>query len=190
MAIVVTIGFSTERIKVNGPVYRDIIRGKDLIADILPPPEYIIESYLVVLQAIQEKDLSKVPAFQERLKKLRGEYDDRHTYWTKELPDGKIRTLLLEQSYKPAVAFYEVAEKRYFPALLSGDRELADRLLVDTLSPNYQEHRTVIDEIVSLSTAENAETENGRPSCCKQPGSALLRSESCFLRRWLPYSFS
>lgn len=44
MAIVVTIGFSTERIKVNGPVYRDIIRGKDLIADILPPPEYIIES--------------------------------------------------------------------------------------------------------------------------------------------------
>lgn len=159
MAIVVTIGFSTERIKVNGPVYRDIIRGKDLIADILPPPEYIIESYLVVLQAIQEKDVSKVPAFQERLKKLRGEYDDRHTYWTKELPDGKIRTLLLEQSYKPAVTFYEVAEKRYFPALLSGDRELADRLLVDTLSPNYQEHRTVIDEIVSFSTAENAETE-------------------------------
>lgn len=111
------------------------------------------------MQAIQEKDVSKVPAFQERLKKLRGEYDDRHTYWTKELPDGKIRTLLLEQSYKPAVTFYEVAEKRYFPALLSGDRELADRLLVDTLSPNYQEHRTVIDEIVSLSTAENAETE-------------------------------
>ena len=38
--------FVVERIKVSGPVYHDIVRDKDLIADILPPPEYIIESYL------------------------------------------------------------------------------------------------------------------------------------------------
>jgi methyl-accepting chemotaxis protein len=27
--------------KVNGPVYQRIVQGKDLIGDILPPPEYI-----------------------------------------------------------------------------------------------------------------------------------------------------
>lgn len=27
-----------ESVKVNGPMYRHIIQGKDLIADILPPP--------------------------------------------------------------------------------------------------------------------------------------------------------
>lgn len=43
IVLVLTMSVSTERIKVNGPVYVDIIRGKDLIADILPPPEYIIE---------------------------------------------------------------------------------------------------------------------------------------------------
>ena len=31
-------------VKVNGPLYGDIVLGKDLIADILPPPEYVIES--------------------------------------------------------------------------------------------------------------------------------------------------
>ena len=31
-------------LKVNGPVYHKIVQGKDLIADILPPPAYIIES--------------------------------------------------------------------------------------------------------------------------------------------------
>jgi len=56
--LVAIMGQSTERIKVNGPVYLDIVRGKDLIADILPPPEYIIESYLVVLQGMDEKDLA------------------------------------------------------------------------------------------------------------------------------------
>ena len=37
-------------IQVNGPIYQRIVQSKDLIADILPPPEYIIESYLVCLQ--------------------------------------------------------------------------------------------------------------------------------------------
>ena len=159
LAIVLTMGLSTERIKVNGPVYQDIIRGKDLIADILPPPEYIIESYLVVLQAIQENDSSKIPPLLERFKKLRSEYDDRHVYWTNELPEGKIRTLMLEQSYKPALTFYGTADKEFFPALLSGNHNLAEQLLQSTLSPAYEAHRKVIDEIVALSNAENADTE-------------------------------
>jgi len=93
---------STERIKVNGPLYQDIVRGKDLIADILPPPEYILESYLVVLQAMTEKDVSKLASFQERIKKLRSEYDDRHIYWDKDLPEGNAKKLLLDSSYKPS----------------------------------------------------------------------------------------
>ena len=32
-------------LKVNGPLYQRIVQGKDLVADILPPPEYILESY-------------------------------------------------------------------------------------------------------------------------------------------------
>ena len=31
-------------LKVGGPVYSQISLGKDLVADILPPPEYILES--------------------------------------------------------------------------------------------------------------------------------------------------
>ena len=157
--LVATMGVTTERIKVNGTIYQEIVRGKDLIADILPPPEYIIESYLILLQARGEKDLAKLPPIQERLKKLRGEYDERHAYWTKDLPQGRIRTLMLEQSYKPAVAFYDVAEQQFFPALLAGDQPRADKVLFETLSPAYEAHRKVIDEIVTLSNAENSETE-------------------------------
>ena len=31
------------KLKVNGPIYVDIVQGKDLIADVLPPPYYILE---------------------------------------------------------------------------------------------------------------------------------------------------
>jgi methyl-accepting chemotaxis protein len=150
---------STERIKVNGPVYQDIVRGKDLIADILPPPEYILESYLVVMQAMDEKNPAKLASFQERFKKLHAEFDERHTYWGKELPEGKIKALLLDSAYKPAVTFYSTAEKEFFPALAANNTELAAKLLSDTLAPTYESHRKVIDEIVNLSNTENSATE-------------------------------
>ena len=135
-----TMRISTEQIKVNGPIYQDIVRGKDLIADILPPPEYIIESYLVILQALKEKDAANLPAFQERFKKLHADYVDRHNHWNKELPEGKIKTLLLDPSYKPAVAFYDTAEKDFFPALAENNHPLAEKLLNDVLSPAYEAH--------------------------------------------------
>ncbi len=159
IAILAVAMISTERIKINGPVYHDIIRGKDLIADILPPPAYIIESYFLVLQAMVERDDSRLPHYQAHLKQLRGEYDRRHTYWRTALPEGKIRTLLLEHSYRPAVNFYDTVERDFFPALRAHDRGRAESLLHTVLAPSYETHRKAIDEIVTLSNAENTATE-------------------------------
>ncbi len=43
-------------LKVNGPIYNEFMRGKDLIAHILPPPEYIIESYLTAFDLRENMD--------------------------------------------------------------------------------------------------------------------------------------
>jgi len=157
--LIASLGISTEKIKINGPLYHDIVRGKDLVADILPPPEYIIEAYLVSYQAMSEKDVSKIPLYQERFGKLRKEYDERHTYWAKELPDGKSKTLLLEQSYKPAVLFFDTAAKDFFPALVAGNHAQAEKIMSDVLSSSYEAHRKVIDEIATLSGNENSSLE-------------------------------
>ena len=159
VALMAAMEMFTERIKVNGPLYREIVQGKDLIADILPPPEYIIESYLVVLQAKVAQDPSQIPPLLERMKTLRNDYNVRHDYWTEDLPAGKIKTLLLEHSYNHAVTFYDIAEKAFFPALMANDQVQAGKLLSDIISPAYEAHRKVIDEIVALTTIRNTETE-------------------------------
>src|ERR1017187_10342229 len=56
-------------LKVNGPIYQRIVQGKDLISDILPPPEYILESYLVALQLYVADDRAEQDRLIERLKK-------------------------------------------------------------------------------------------------------------------------
>ncbi|HLP18190.1 MAG TPA: methyl-accepting chemotaxis protein, partial [Bacteroidota bacterium] len=48
--------FTLEELRVNGPLYAQIVLGKDLVADILPPPEYILESHLITLQLLSAAD--------------------------------------------------------------------------------------------------------------------------------------
>jgi methyl-accepting chemotaxis protein len=160
--------FITAKVKVNGQAYQEIIRGKDLIADILPPPEYIIESYLVTLQALGAKDATQITTLQEKFGQLRKDYDTRHDYWLKDLPEGKIKQLLLNDSYTPAIAFYDLAQKEFFPLLASGKHEQAVSLAESRLQPLYEAHRKVVDEIVSMTNEQNSLVE-------KQTAQLLVR---------------
>jgi methyl-accepting chemotaxis protein len=145
--------------KVTGDHYNQIIQGKDLVADILPPPEYIIEAYLVAYEGLDENDPATLNKLIAKGESLRKEYDERHQYWTTCLPDGKIRTLLLEKSYVPAKEFFEARDRQYVPAILSNDRKTAKRVLLETLKPKYEAHRAAIDEVVGHANAANEQNE-------------------------------
>ena len=98
-------------LRVNGPIYKDIVRGKDLIADILPPPAYILESYLVALQLAGENSPEKIKDLKGTLTRLKTEYLQRHDFWKTELPDSTTKRLFLQDSRKPALDFYEIIEE-------------------------------------------------------------------------------
>lgn len=53
------------KVQVNGPIYQRVVQGKDLVADILPPPEYLIESYLVVLEMLRAEPAALPALFEE-----------------------------------------------------------------------------------------------------------------------------
>jgi methyl-accepting chemotaxis protein len=145
--------------KVNGPIYRQIIQGKDLIADILPPPEYIIESYLVALQAQDQTPGKQLETQQKNFDRLQKKYEERHVYWQNNLPEYEEKKLLLVDSYQPAKEFYQIAQSEFFPALAANRREEAQRILKEQLAPRYELHRQAIDRIVELTNKRNAQIE-------------------------------
>lgn len=151
--------YITSKTSVNGPIYGQIIQGKDLVADILPPPEYIIESYLITFQACDSKDPAFIAELSKTFKKLHKDYEERQTYWTKELDDGEIKKLMIGDAAKAARAFFDSAEKEFFPALDRRDYTLAASILHKSLTPHYNEHRSVIDKIVTLTNTRNEQIE-------------------------------
>lgn len=162
------------KVKVNGPVYHDIVQGKDVIADVLPPPKYIIESYLVVLQMVEEKDKGRILAYIERGKKLRAEYEERQAFWVDDLQSGRLKDLMVSQSYRPAMEFYEIRDREVVPAMLAGDSTRAKEVAYGKLLERYDEHRAAIDEVVRLATVQNTAHEKAATELVTSSSNTLI----------------
>lgn len=141
-------------LKVGGPVYNRIVQGKDLIADILPPPEYVIESFLVSLQLADMTDKGEQDASIARLKSLKGEFDTRHDFWLKEGLEPEIGDLLLKQSYESGVTFYANAFNQLIPAVQSQNKD-AIAASIKEMKATYEIHRKAIDKVVELTNKRN-----------------------------------
>jgi methyl-accepting chemotaxis protein len=144
-------------LRVNGPLYHQIAMGKDLVADILPPPEYVIEAYLETTLALHETP-TQVAGRAERLKVLKAQYDDRQAVWAASDLDRKLKDQIGGPVNTPAAAFWEEVEQRYLPALARGDQAAAEASY-SALSQSYAQHRRAIDTLVIDATAMSARSE-------------------------------
>lgn len=163
----VVIGFSIygmwslktlNELKVNGPIYHHIVQGKDLVADILPPPVYIIESYLVSLQ-LDVSDKNDQPQLIARLKTLKNEYDTRHDFWKTENLSPDLGEPLLTDAHGPAVAFYEIALKEFIPAVESGNKDASGKAM-KKMRLTYEQHRKAIENVVENANKRIVADEN------------------------------
>ncbi|MEJ7592165.1 MAG: ATP-binding protein [Planctomycetaceae bacterium] len=138
--------------KVDGPRYKHVIQMKDLLADVLPPPEYIIEAHLLVLQMAQfEATPEEIAVLAHSLTIVETAYLERHRFWVKTLPEGPLRDLTVVQSFKPAQQFFETVRREFLPLVLSGQSGNAQKLANGKLRQLYDAHRRCIDEIVMIS---------------------------------------
>ncbi|MDP4144761.1 MAG: methyl-accepting chemotaxis protein [Bacillota bacterium] len=151
--------YSFSVVKVNGPTYNEIIKGKDLVADILPPPEYIIESYLLTFQLINESDKNNINKLIDEGNKLEEEYNERHKYWNGDLSDGKIKKYMIVDSYNYAEEFFKIRDSEFIPAIQSGDKAKAESLAYGSMAEAYQHHRECIDKVVTLVNESNTNIE-------------------------------
>lgn len=141
-------------VKINGKLYNEIILTKDLVADILPPPEYIIETRLVSLEMLRTENSTELATLIAKIKILKKEYEERHDFWVKNLHDEKIKPLMIQKAYAPAMQYFTLLETEFIPAVQTGDLKQASLLASGKLKAIYLEHRNVVDNIVILANED------------------------------------
>ncbi len=157
-AVVFTGIYALSDVKVGGPLYDKIKLGNDLVADILPPPEYVIESYLEATLALN--DPAQLAAHRDRLVQLKKEYDERREFWSKSDLNPAIKAKLIDESHREVQRFWTAIEQVFLPALAKSDVAAAAKSYSEVTAA-YLAHRALIDEIVKKTNDDNAAIEAG-----------------------------
>jgi len=132
----------------GGAAARRAFVAKDVTADILPPPMYLIELRLVLSQAVEgSMPPDKAQAEAARLEK---EYQDRVVYWRANPPHG-LESRLLGAQHEAGLRFIEAA-RAMLKVMASGD-EAGARAALKNADALYLQHRAGVDETVKASTA-------------------------------------
>jgi methyl-accepting chemotaxis protein len=155
-AMVVTSNFALNQLRIGGNLYSQIKLGNDLVADILPPPEYVVEAYLEATLALREP--SKLAAHQAKLKELHKEFDARRDFWIKSDLDSMMKANLTVKSAAEVQKFWAVIEDEILPALGKNDKDGAEKAYA-RLEVIYLAHRAIIDGIVKQANVANSELE-------------------------------
>lgn len=142
-----------DTIRFGGPIQRADRQVSDLVADILPPPQYVIEPYLEA--TLLARDPGSLDRRKARLAELRKQFDDRYAYWRDSDLDPTLKSMILNESGASGQAFWRELETAYLPAIARGSTadQAASYARLTTL---YARHRAKVDALVSDATAFQA----------------------------------
>jgi len=156
--------YAASKTAINSSHYLQIVRAKDLVADVLPPPAYLLESYLEANLAVREP--ARLEEHLDALARLKKDYQARHAFWSDranwESDDGvneKAYALVAQDSDAEARKFWSAVDDRLIPALRSGDAVGVEAAMTQTADA-YAKHRAIVDEIVKAAMADQARLEN------------------------------
>ncbi len=144
-------------VKVSGPIYTAIAREMDLRSDILPPPEFIVETHLTVLQIAKalRSDPKQIDALVKKIDGLKHDFDDRQSYWKGALPaetplEVQIREGILKEARDPAIKYFQILFDQFLPAVRRGDDAQANAIIDTQLAPLYVQHKAAIESLADL----------------------------------------
>ena len=146
-------------------------QSKDLVADILPPPLYLIEAQLVSSELLQG-DHANRKALLEKLSSLKKDYDTRNQYWLESNLDQNLRSSLMGDQKKYADLFWIEVLTRFIPAVEAGQNEAAQNSL-QALREYYGLHRKGVDVTV-IAANEHAVIQNESLLAAEKTGKIRL----------------
>lgn len=133
------------QLRIGGPQYNELKSDFDLLADVLPPPQYVIEPYLEATLALNDLDHSEL--HRQRLDELHKSFNDRKAYWKCQSLDGETRRLL-DNATDTADVFWKQMDEAFLPAVARKDQAEAQKAY-RSLSKAYAEHRQAINLLVA-----------------------------------------
>lgn len=136
-----------------------------LAAAVNPPQQRLVEAQLLVNELVAKKSVSEAEPLILKLDKIRDDYYQAHLELQGNLeahpvaPGTKLASLVADDSYAPAVLYWDAYRSELVPLAMAGDFDAAKEVLTKKLQPNYDKHIAALDEARKLLAPAQAKIE-------------------------------
>ncbi|MCD2173896.1 methyl-accepting chemotaxis protein [Rhizobium sp. C4] len=148
VAVIATMGYTLEKLRIEGPAYREIVAAKDLVADILPPPMFVVEAYLHATESMVHPDMTERNL--ELIARLKKDFDTRYAYWAGADIPPDIRKLVTEDIRTTSESFWTAMNEQAIPAL-KGRNDAAMAPAFDHLRDAFEAQKQAVGRLVAAS---------------------------------------
>ena len=153
LAAILIVGVAVSYIRFGGPLHKQNLLQDELLADILPPPAFVVEPYLHATWSLT--DPAHAVHAKAELAEERALFEQRKAYWaTAPVPD-ELRNEV-QATIGTADAFWQAIDQRFLPALEAGDTATMLRVQQEELAPAYLKQHDAVEHLVERSTAYRA----------------------------------
>ncbi len=158
VVLLLVVGGVLDRAMVNGSLYDDVVQGKDIIADLLPPPHYLVGPLELCYQIAATDAEDRAPLIDTLEQDLQA-YEARRDHWQSTLEDGALKTAL-QAAADPGDRFVEIARGEFLQAAKGDDVGAMRILLLEDLVPAFEAHKLHVTAAVVQAKAGIIDTED------------------------------
>jgi methyl-accepting chemotaxis protein len=154
LAAILLASLAVAQVRFGGPLQHRSALQDELLADILPPPAFVVEPYLQATRVLVDPARGDVT-----LRALTDEhalYEQRKRYWkAAEVPD-EMRPQV-DATLATADVFWAAVDSRFLPALKAGDAAAVHDIHARYLTPAFENQHAEIDKLVDMSNRYRSE---------------------------------
>jgi methyl-accepting chemotaxis protein len=149
--------FGMNAIRLGGALHQRQSITNEFVADIMPPPAYVIEPMLMVTRLM--RDPSSVADVKEGVGRLEKTYRARMANWKASTLDPDLLGRLQGDTGKSADAFWNVINAELLPAVERGDLVTAEVAYADATAA-FERHRGAIEGLTLSGVERSTESTN------------------------------
>ncbi len=142
----VVAGYNINQIRLGGPIHNHNQDVNDFVADILPPPQFLVEPFLEASRMMA--DPADAPNHIQRLAMLEKQYHERADYWAKSNLDQELKDHLRASNADDGAKFWQELDQKLIPAVKADNMAAAQESFA-RLDKQYDLHREENEKIVA-----------------------------------------
>lgn len=164
-AIIVIVGLVTSvgsqfytlrQLRVNGPIYQDIIEGKNLLTESTLVYAEITEAYMLANEMFAHSTLADKNT--QKISTLQKKFTEQVALWEKQDLNPEIKTQLEEDVLVKSTEFWSIIQDQFIPAYKSNE-EIFVEIALGTMLASYQAIQESVATLVDVAntTLTNSE---------------------------------